>query len=66
MLEVDETLMTIWLWRSSEVTVKVRRWPQSPIGTIFYLLHQELLYHKIIIIRIFGCTEYHITLCQGK
>jgi len=35
MLEVDETFMMIWLPRSSEVRVKVRRWPQSPIGTIF-------------------------------
>jgi len=35
MLEVDETFMTIWLSRSSKVTVKVRRWPQSSIGTIF-------------------------------
>ena len=35
MLEVDETFMTIWLSRSSEVRVKVRRWPQSPLGTIF-------------------------------
>jgi len=36
MLEVDETFTTIWLSRSSEVRVKVRRWPQSPIGTIFF------------------------------
>jgi len=36
MLEVNETFTTIWLSRSSEVRVKVRRWPQSPIGTIFY------------------------------
>jgi len=35
MLEVDETFMTICLSRSSEVRVKVRRWPPSPIGTIF-------------------------------
>jgi len=35
MLEVDEIFMTIWLSRSSEVRVKVRRWPHSPIGTIF-------------------------------
>jgi len=35
MLEVDETFTTIWLSRSSEVRVKVMRWPQSPIGTIF-------------------------------
>jgi len=35
MLEVDETFTTIWLSRSSKVRVKVRRWPQSPIGTIF-------------------------------
>jgi len=34
MLEVDETF-TRWLSRSSEVRVKVRRWPQSPFGTIF-------------------------------
>jgi len=35
MLEVDETFTTIWFSRSSEVRVKVRRWRQSPIGTIF-------------------------------
>jgi len=34
-LEVDETFTTIWLLRSSEVRVKVRKWPQSPFGTIF-------------------------------
>jgi len=33
MLEVDEIFTTIWLSRSSEV--RVRRWPQSPIGTVF-------------------------------
>jgi len=38
MLEVDETFTTIWLSRSSEVRVKVRRWAQSPIWTIFYSL----------------------------
>jgi len=31
MLEVDETFTSIWL----KVRVKVRGWPQSPIGTIF-------------------------------
>jgi len=36
MLEVDETFMMIWLSRSSEV--KVRRWPQSPFGTIFGIM----------------------------
>jgi len=35
MLEVDESFTTIWLSTSSEVRVKLRRWPQSPIGTIF-------------------------------
>jgi len=35
MLEVDETFMTIWLSTSSKVRIKVRRWPQSLIGTIF-------------------------------
>jgi len=39
MLEVDETFTTIWLSMSSEVRVKVRRWPQPPIGTIFLLCH---------------------------
>jgi len=38
MSEVDETLTTIWLSRSSKVRVKVRRWPQSPIRTIFWSL----------------------------
>jgi len=36
-VKVDETFTTIWLSRSSEVRVKVRRWPQSPLGTIFIL-----------------------------
>jgi len=36
MLEVNETFMTIWLSRSSEVRVMVRRWPWSTMGTIFY------------------------------
>jgi len=35
-LEVNETFTTIWLSRSSEIRVKVRRWPRSPIGTILY------------------------------
>jgi len=35
MLDVSETFTTIRLSRSSEVRVKVRRWPQSPIGTIY-------------------------------
>ena len=36
-VRVDETFATIWLSRSSEVMVKVRRSPQSPFGTIFSL-----------------------------
>jgi len=36
-VRVNETFTMIWLSRSSEVRVKVRRWPQSPIGTIFSL-----------------------------
>jgi len=32
MLEVDETFTTIWLSRSYEIRVKVRRWPQSLLG----------------------------------
>jgi len=39
MLDVDETFTTIWLSSSSEVRVKVRRWPQFPIGTIFWYFH---------------------------
>jgi len=35
MLDVDETFTMIWLSRSSEIRVKVRRWPQSLVGTIF-------------------------------
>jgi len=34
-VRVDETFTMIWLSRSSGVRVKVRRWPHSPIGTIF-------------------------------
>jgi len=33
--KVGETFTMIWLSRSSEVRVKVRKWPQSPFGTIF-------------------------------
>ena len=47
MLEVNETFTTIWLSRSSEVTVKVRRWPQSPIGTIFYSLFFSVLAKRL-------------------
>ena len=36
-VKVDETFAMIWLSRSSEVRVKVRRWPQSHIGTIFHI-----------------------------
>jgi len=36
-VKVDETFTTIWLSRSSEVRVKVRRWPHSLSG-LFYLL----------------------------
>jgi len=35
MLQVDETFTAMWLSGSSRV--KVRRWPQSPIGTIFWV-----------------------------
>jgi len=38
MLEVDETFMTLWLSRSSEVRVKLRRWPQSLSGLLFLTL----------------------------
>jgi len=34
-VKVDEIFTRIWLSRSSEVRVKVRRWPQSPFGAIF-------------------------------
>jgi len=36
MLEVDETFTTICLSRSSEVRVKVRRWPQSLLGLFLF------------------------------
>ena len=42
-VKVDETFTTIWLPRSSEVKVKVRRWPQSPFGTIFNLLGKTVV-----------------------
>jgi len=35
-VKVDETFTMIWLSRSFDVRVKVRRWPLSPIWTIFY------------------------------
>ena len=43
MLEVDKTFLTIWLSRSSEVRVKVRRWPQSPIGTILMVIFHIII-----------------------
>jgi len=46
MLEVDQTFMTIWLTRSSEVRVKVRRWPQSPIGTVF-VYYVQIWWHLV-------------------
>jgi len=36
-VKVDETFTTTWLSRLSEVMVKIRRWPQSPFGTIFLI-----------------------------
>jgi len=36
MLEVDETFTTIWLSRSSEVSVKVRRWTHSLSGLFLH------------------------------
>jgi len=47
MIEVDETFTAIWLSRSSEVRVKVRRWPQSAIGTIFITGASESTHHTI-------------------
>jgi len=41
---LDETFMTIWLSRSSEVRIKVRIWPQSPFGTIFLPLLLSLFF----------------------
>jgi len=60
--------MTIWLSRSSEVRVKVRRWPQSPIGTIFYFSHVHsakylfvlLLLRRLIRLNVRYCTHCHI------
>ena len=40
-VRVDEKFTTIWLSRSSDVRVKVRRWPQSPIGTIIYITDNQ-------------------------
>jgi len=54
MLEVDETFATIWLSRSSEVRVKVRRWPQSHFGTILIRLS-----HSPGQARCSSCCCYH-------
>jgi len=35
MLEVNETFTTIWFSRSSEVSVKVKSWPSSPLSGLF-------------------------------
>jgi len=47
-VKVDETFTTIWLSRSSKVRVKVRRWLQSPLGTIFLVLleHRHTQSHR--------------------
>jgi len=45
MLEVDKTFITVWLSRSSEVRVKVKRWPQSHIGTIFTVMLPVTMCH---------------------
>jgi len=58
MLEVDETFKTIWLSRSSEVRVKVRRWPQSPIRTIF--TYGSISSHFGTIARLpFFCAQFY-------
>jgi len=64
MLEVDETFTTIWLSGSSEVRVKVRRWPQSPIETIFmlYSLRQCLVwkvFQSLLCLKIVKKTRCH-------
>ena len=48
MLEVDETFTTIRLSRSSEVRVKVRRWPQSNFGTMFADSTQSLVVSVLV------------------
>jgi len=42
-VRVDETFTMIWLSRSSEVRVKMRRWPQSLSG-LFLFTHTHSLY----------------------
>jgi len=56
MLEVDETFTTMWLSRSSEVRVKVRRWPQSHIGTILGHLSGDDLTWSRDAARMANCT----------
>jgi len=61
MLEIDESFTTIWLSKSSEVRVKVRGWPQSPIGTIFLLGRIACTQSKTFI-SMLAATEY-VGLC---
>jgi len=50
MLEVDETFTTIWLSWSSEVRVKVRRWPHSLSGLFFSILVQAILLLRLLLL----------------
>ena len=49
-VKVDETFTMIWLSRSSEIRVKVRRWPQSPFGTIFLLGVKSGIYDWLVLL----------------
>ena len=70
MLEVDETFKTIWLSRSSDVRVKVRRWPQSPIGTMFTacVLSVEFFHYafvsSVISLDSFQCNVFYVAKCK--
>ena len=45
-VKVDETFTMIWLSRSSEVRVKVMRWPQSPLGLFLNVYIQFKLWNR--------------------
>jgi len=62
-VKVDETFTTIWLSGSSEVRVKVRRWPQSPFGTIF--LHNTCSTYDILYLRIWSSWSAGLGLTQS-
>jgi len=69
MLEIDETFTTIWLSRSSEVRVKVRRLPHSPFGTIIKIVPKGDWGHLLTLTLISDdryCSYFRLTPLQTR